>query len=165
MQRTANGIVERINVGVGELISVSQAVKAGDRVFAGRKIRTDSQTPKQVRQVAAWECKGLSSLALDWQWRYNNNPQEANPFVTISTGLDGQPFRSADGYRQEIMLGMFDENGERGKGWLTEVRGTFPDVSMSLWLSHHCRPSYCPSHTGNRQKFGCGAILVSRRSR
>lgn len=84
--------------------------------------RNDADLPilEQVRQVATWGCDSIVPRALIS--KRENNPAKANPNVVISGGLDGKPFKSADGYQQQLIFGLSDENGERGKGWYTKVR-------------------------------------------
>lgn len=71
-------------------------------------------------------------------WMKTKDPAKTNPNVVISGGPDGKPFKSADGHQQQLIFGMFDENGDRGKGWLTKVRDTCSVVVCpvdSLWFS------------------------------
>lgn len=81
--------------------------------------RSGSWSPNgSIRRLATAACQNLVPHALDFE-KYGDS-KRTNPNVAFFTNLDGSPLINSEGYQQEIIFGMLDQNGKKGAANYTQ---------------------------------------------
>ena len=112
-----------IGISVGRF---AKAIKSG-RVGTGKFNDAPGSTcfvsgswtyQKEITSVADGVCHILAAKALGWKTFHDKS--KANPSVVVSELPNGTFLTNVEGYRQNLTFVLLDENGDRGKAWMSE---------------------------------------------